>query len=164
METFWAIGVVVMLLLLLVLVFFCFLLISKPRLLMDEGEKIKFDFINTFGISPLVPNYYKGVDSWCVVVQSVVDNILKSKANLLHEAFEMEARWTKVVADKPAPSYDDLEHSRNVKQGAEKSKRSFWQTHNIALCFVHVRPSYKDYLLSDEEWRTKMGDKGGLEA
>ncbi len=135
------------------------LLQGKPRWMMDGMETHSFDFQEIFGINPLVPNYYRDAESWRVVVQGVVDRILKSKAELLHVAFENETRFAGVVAENPSPNDDEVKNSRNAKQEAEKSKRSFWQAHHAASYFVAVRHSYKDYLLSDEEWEAKRSGR-----
>ena len=153
------IGVWAVLCLLVIAVIY-FLDRPKPRWLMDRGEKLLFDFKEIFGISPYMPGSYRSREEWEVVVQGIVDHVLKLKADFLHAAFENESRWSLAVADKSSLTNDEVKCSKNAKQSAEKSKRYFWQAHNTASHFVKTRKSYKDYLSVPEEAGSKKNRTG----
>ncbi|QQG46518.1 MAG: hypothetical protein HYY55_01585 [Candidatus Niyogibacteria bacterium] len=132
---------------------------GKPRWLMWEDEINLFDFQRTFGINPFTPRHCGCADGWRKIVRGAVDRALKREADFLNAAFENEARWSKIVADDPAPSWGAVENLNICKKNAAARKHCFWEMHGIAKrAGLSTRPSYKDYLLSDEKWEEKRSE------
>lgn len=130
---------------------------GSPRWMMTRREKQIFDFQKIFGIRQnTCPDYYRDLDGWCMLVQNVVDRVLKNYAKVLHAAYQEETYWKNEAAQQSSPGRHVLNNLRSASKKILNLKPPFWQAHGLAKYFgYNVRKSYKDYLLADEEWEAK---------